>query len=154
MTSLFLNIVKTTTLNIKTNKQLFSMSVVTTSIAFSVLGLFFLIFVNLNALLSTWDKHVQLIIYLDNDISKVNKNKLESLFSSNNKINSVAFISRDQAWESFKNTFSEKSKFVMSMDFNPLPASYTLKFIDDSDRLQNIRAFSEILDIQEGVESL
>ena len=108
MNSLLFNTAKTTILNIKTNKQLFSMSVATISIAFSVLGLFFLLFVNLNTFLSTWDKHVQLIVYLENEISKVNKNKLEGLFKSNDKIDSVVFISRNQAWKGFKNTFSEK----------------------------------------------
>ena len=154
MNSFLFNIAKTTITNIKTNKQLFSMSVATISIAFSVLGLFFLLFVNLNTLLSTWDKHVQLIVYLDDNISKDSINKLEDLFKSNNKINSVAFISRDQAWESFKNTFSKKSKFVVSIDFNPLPASYTLKFVEDSERLHNIRKFSEVLEKQEGIESI
>ena len=81
MNSLLFNTAKTTILNIKTNKQLFSMSVATISIAFSVLGLFFLLFVNLNTFLSTWDKHVQLIVYLENGISTVNKNKLEGLSS-------------------------------------------------------------------------
>ena len=154
MNSLLFNTAKTTILNIKTNKQLFSMSVATISIAFSVLGLFFLLFVNLNTFLSTWDKHVQLIVYLENGISKVNKNKLEGLFKSNDKIDSVVFISRNQAWEGFKNTFSEKSKFVASMDFNPLPSSYTLKFTEGSGRLQNIKEFSEVLKKQAGIESL
>ena len=75
------------------------MSVATISIAFSVLGLFFLLFVNLNSLLSTWDKHVQLIVFLDNDISKDSKNKLEQKFKLNEKIKSFIFVSRSQAWK-------------------------------------------------------
>jgi cell division transport system permease protein len=98
------HLINTTINNIKSNRQLFSMSVATISIAFSVLGLFFLLFVNLNSLLSTWDKHVQLIVFLDNDISKDSKNKLEQKFKLNEKIKSFIFVSRSQAWESFKNT--------------------------------------------------
>jgi cell division transport system permease protein len=130
------------------------MSVATISIAFTVLGLFFLLFVNLSSLLSTWDKHVQLIVFLDNDISRSSKNKLEQEIKLNKKIKSFKFISRNQAWESFRNTFSEKSKFVMSIDSNPLPASYEIKFINESDRLINIREFNEVLKNMHGVESL
>jgi cell division transport system permease protein len=148
------HLINTTINNIKSNRQLFSMSVATISIAFSVLGLFFLLFVNLNSLLSTWDKHVQLIVFLDNDISKDSKNKLEQKFKLNEKIKSFIFVSRSQAWESFKNTFSMKSSFIKSIDSNPLPASYELKFIDGSERLVSIREFNEVLKIMDGVESL
>jgi cell division transport system permease protein len=130
------------------------MSVATISIAFTVLGLFFLLFVNLSSLLATWDKHVQLIVFLDNDISISSKNKLEEKFKLNKKIKSFIFVSRSQAWESFRNTFSEKSKFIMSVDSNPLPASYELKFINESERLVNIRDFNAVLKKMDGVESL
>ncbi len=50
------------------------MSVATITIAFTIQGFFFLVFVNLNTLLSTWDKQVQLIVYLDDGISKGQKN--------------------------------------------------------------------------------
>ena len=130
------------------------MSVATISIAFSVLGLFFLLFVNLNSLLSTWDKHVQLIVFLDNDISRSNKNKLEQKFKSNEKIKSFIFVSRSQAWQTFKNTFSAKSNFIKSIGLNPLPASYELKFLNESERLISIREFNEVLKKMDGVESL
>jgi len=148
------HLISTTIYNIKTNRQLFSMSVATISIAFTVLGLFFLLFVNLSSLLSTWDKHVQLIVFLDNDISRSSKNKLEQKFELNKKIKSFTFISRSQAWASFRNTFSEKSKFVMSIDSNPLPASYELKFTNELGRLVNIREFNKVLKEMNGVESL
>ena len=148
------HLIYTTIYNIKANRQLFSMSVATISIAFTVLGLFFLLFVNLSSLLATWDKHVQLIVFLDNDISISSKNKLEEKFKLNKKIKSFIFVSRSQAWESFRNTFSEKSKFIMSVDSNPLPASYELKFINESERLVNIRDFNAVLKKMDGVESL
>jgi cell division transport system permease protein len=148
------HLISTTIYNIKSNRQLFSMSVATISIAFSVLGLFFLLFVNLNSLLSTWDKHVQLIVFLDNDISKSSKNKLEQKFKLNKKIKSFVFVSRSEAWESFKNTFSVKSNFIKSMDSNPLPASYELKFLNESERLVSIRQFNKVLKKMDGVESL
>jgi cell division transport system permease protein len=148
------HLISTTIYNIKANRQLFSMSVATISIAFTVLGLFFLLFVNLSSLLSTWDKHVQLIVFLDNDISGSSKNKLEQKFKLNKKIKSFKFISRSQAWETFRNSFSEKSKFIMSIDSNPLPASYELQFINESERLINIREFNQVLKKMDGVESL
>ena len=146
--------IKTTFSNIKSNKQLFSLSVATNFIAFTVLGIFFLLFVNLDILFSSWDKHIQLIVYLDDKISNPNKKKIELLFNSNDKIDSIFFVSRDQAWESFRGKFSSKSNFVTSLNFNPLPDSYTLRFASGPDRLINIRNFSEKIKNENGVESV
>ena len=154
MKSFFPNILRTSVLNIKSNKQVFLMSVATIAIAFSILGLFFLVFVNLNILLSKWDKQMQLIVYLDDEISKASESALEDIYKSNKKIDSVFFISRIEAWTSFKNTFSKKSKFIDMLDFNPLPASYTIKFKQGKDRLQSIRELADMLKNQEGVESI
>ncbi|SVD60876.1 uncharacterized protein METZ01_LOCUS413730, partial [marine metagenome] len=148
------NILKTTFLNIKANKQVFVMSVITICIAFSILGLLLLVFVNLNTLFSTWNKQVQLIVYLKDDISKSQLTTLNEIYSNHGQIDSVSFISKDIAWKKFKNTFSKNSKFIESLDFNPLPASYVLKFNDNPDRLNNIRNISRILKVQEGVEAL
>ena len=146
--------IKTTFSNIKSNKQLFSLSVATNFIAFTVLGIFFLLFVNLDILFSSWDKHIQVIVYLDDKISNSNKKKIELLFNSNDKIDSTIFVSRDQAWESFRDKFSSKSNFVTSLNFNPLPDSYTLRFASGPDRLINIRNFSEKIKNENGVESV
>jgi len=105
-------------------------------------------------LFSSWDKHIQLIVYLDDKISTSNKKKIELLFNSNNKIKSIIFISRDQAWKSFRGKFSFKSKFITSLKFNPLPDSYTLRFVSGPDRLKNIRDFSEKIKNENGVESV
>ena len=146
--------IKTTFSNIKSNKQLFSLSVATNFIAFTVLGIFFLLFVNLDILFSSWDKHIQVIVYLDDKISNSNKKKIELLFNSNDKIDSTFFVSRDQAWESFRGKFSSKSNFLTSLNFNPLPDSYTLRFASGPDRLKNIRDFSEKIKNENGVESV
>ncbi|MBV52369.1 MAG: hypothetical protein CMH77_07765 [Nitrospinae bacterium] len=154
MISFVLNALRTTRHNIKANKQVFLMSVATITIAFTIQGLFFLVFVNLNTLLSTWGKQVQLIVYLDDDISKGRMNSLEETFKSNKEVDSISYISRDEAWKGFKNTFYEKSGFVTDLDFNPLPASYNLKFRDGPERLNNIRELADSLKEYKGIESL
>ena len=99
------NIIRSTFLNIKANKQVFFMSVGTIAVAFSILGLFFLVLINLNNLLSTWDKQVQLIVYLDDGISKKNSTLLEKMYKANAEIESFSFVPKDEAWKKFKNTF-------------------------------------------------
>ncbi len=149
-----MNILKTTLSNIKSNKQLFFASVGTITTALSILGLFLFVYINLNSVLSFWNDQVQLIVYLDDEISSDEKKQLEKLFSSSSEVDSFRFVSREQAWEKFQLMFSEKSSFLKGMGFNPLPASYNLKIKPLPERLKSIQSLAEKLSQEGGVESV
>ena len=149
-----MNIFKITFLNIKSNKQLFFASVGTITIALSILGLFLFVYVNLNSVLSFWNDQVQLIVYLDDEISQKEKKQLEKLFSADSGVESFEIVSREKAWENFQSMFSEKSSFLKGMGFNPLPASYNLKIKTSPERLQTIQLLAKKLNQQDGVESV
>jgi len=149
-----MNILKITLSNIKSNKQLFFASVGTITTALSILGLFLFVYINLNSVLSFWNDQVQLIVYLDDEISSDEKKQLEKLFSSSSEVDSFRFVSREQAWEKFQLMFSEKSSFLKGMGFNPLPASYNLKIKPLPERLKSIQSLAEKLSQKDGVESV
>ena len=67
---------KTTLSNILNNKQTFFLSVATITISIFILGIFLIIFVNLNGFLSKWNRQVQLIAYLKDDITNSQREKL------------------------------------------------------------------------------
>jgi cell division transport system permease protein len=149
-----MRILKTTFINIKSNKQLFFASVGTITTALSILGLFLFVYINLNSVLSFWNDQVQLIVYLDDEISSDKKKQLEKKFSSNPEVDEFNFVSREKAWENFQSMFSEKSSFLKGMGFNPLPASYNLMIKPSPERLKNIQSLAKKLNQQDGVESV
>ena len=145
---------RTTLSNILNNKQTFLLSVATITIAISILGLFLLLFFNLNGLLSSWNRQVQLIVYLDDDITASQKDILEVIISKNKQVESTIEISRETAWAEFQSNISDNLKPLLSLEFNPLPASYKVGFRRTDNRLSNIRELSIILETQQGVESI
>lgn len=149
-----MKILKIILINIKSNKQLFFASVGTITTALSILGLFLFVYINLNSVLSFWNDQVQLIVYLDDEISSGEKKQLEKLFSSSSEVNSFEFVSREKAWENFQSMFSEKSSFLKGMGFNPLPASYNLTIKPSAERLKNIQSLAKELNHVDGVESV
>ena len=149
-----MRILKTTFINIKSNKQLFFASVGTIATALSILGLFLFVYTNLNSVLSFWNDQVQLIVYLDDEISSDKKKQLEKLFSSNPEVDVFDFVSREKAWQNFQSMFSEKSSFLKGMGFNPLPASYNLMIKPSPERLKHIQSLAKKLNQQDGVESV
>lgn len=148
------NALKTTVSNIRSNNQVFWVSVGTMTIAFSIIGLFLVIFVNLHTFLTTWSNQVQLIVYLRDDISPSQFQSLKKIIAAIPEVEKVDYISREAAWNNFKNTFSEKSGFVSDLEFNPLPASFNIGFKPSADRLDQIRGSADRLAGVRGVESL
>ncbi len=145
---------RTTLSNILNNKQTFLLSVATITIAISILGLFLLLFFNLNGLLSNWNRQVQLIVYLDDDITVSQKEILEGLISNNQHVESTTEVSRETAWAEFQSNISDNLKPLLSLEFNPLPGSYKIRFRSSDNQLPHIRELSETLETQQGVESI
>lgn len=149
-----IRVASTTGSNIRSNTQVFFVSVATIAIALSILGVFLVIFVNLNSFLSTWSGQVQLIIYLNDDLTQSQLHQIEQTARQNGFVESVTFNSREQAWENFKKDFAGKSEVIEGLDINPLPASFNLKFKEGADRLEHIRQFADSVRDTDGVESL
>ena len=72
---------RTTLSNILKNKQTFLLSVATITISIFILGLFLILFFNLNGILLKLNNQVQLIAYLSDDITLSQKSNLQEYIS-------------------------------------------------------------------------
>ncbi len=140
--------------NVRANVQTFLISVMTITISIGIFGLFLIIFFNLNGFLASWNQQVQLIVYLQDDISCTQKGNLEDLFKTNSRIQSTEEVTKDQAWQEFRLSQAEKSGLELDMGFNPLPGSYRIRFKMSDNRLSHISKFAEKIQSEPGVESV
>lgn len=140
--------------NVRANMQTFLISVVTIAISIGILGIFLIIFFNLNGLLASWNQQVQLIVYLEDDIPPAHKSNLEVLFKENSRVQSTEEVSKDKAWKDFRQSQAEKSGLEFDIGFNPLPTSYKVRFKLSDNRLAHISEFAEIVQGKPGVESV
>ena len=140
--------------NILNNKQTFFLSVATITISLFILGLFLMLFSNLNGLLSKLDDEVQLIVYLNDDITSAERKVLEDIISKSPFVKSMTKVSKKSAWKEFQTNMSENLKPLLDMKFNPLPASYKVQFYKVDNRLIHIRELSGQLKAKKGIESV
>lgn len=145
---------RTTLSNILNNREIFLLSVATITISIAILGLFLLLFFNLNGFLSKWNSQVQLIVYLKDDITSDQKGALKDTISSAPNVESMSEVSRQKAWTDFQSNMSDNLKPLMDLDFNPLPASFKIKLKDTENRLAHIRELSNKIKGKNGVESV
>ena len=140
--------------NVRANMQTFLISVVTIAISIGILGVFLIIFFNLNGFLASWNKQVQLIVFLEDNISPAQKNNLEVMFKENSRVQSTEEVNKDKAWQDFRKIQTEKSGLEFDLGFNPLPSSFKLRFKLSDNRLKHISKFAEIVKDKPGVESV
>ena len=140
--------------NVRANMQTFLISIVTIAISIGILGIFLIIFFNLNGFLASWNQQVQLIVYLNDDISPAQKNHLEALLKENSTVQSTEEVTKDKAWQDFRLSQAEKSGLEFDIGFNPLPSSYKVRFKLSDNRLAHISEFAETIQNEKGVESV
>ena len=145
---------ESTIMNVRSNFQTFLISVITIAISICILGLFLIVFFNLNGFLSNWNKQVQLIVYLKDDIPQSQKNDLENLFKKNLRVQSTEEVNKDRAWKEFRESREEKLGLKFGLDFNPLPSSYRIIFKLSDNRLLHISEFASKIQNKPGVESV
>ena len=150
----FISGFRTTLSNILKNKQTFFLSVATITISIFILGLFLMLFSNLNGFLSKLDDQVQLIVYLNDSITSSERAVLEDIISKSPFVKSTTKVSKKIAWEEFQSNMSENLKPLLDIKFNPLPASYKIQFHEADSRLDHIRELSERLKAKKGIESV
>ena len=140
--------------NILNNKQTFFLSVATITISLFILGLFLMLFLNLNGLLSKLDDEVQLIVYLNDNVTSAERKVLEDIISKSSFVKSMKKVSKKRAWQEFQSNMSENLKPLLDIKFNPLPASYKIQFYEADNRLVRIRELAGQLKARKGIESV
>lgn len=140
--------------HIRSNKQVFVASVSSLAMAASIFGLFFFVFINLTAFMDSWTQQVQMAVYLDDNMTKVEQEEFEKILTRHPNVEAVTYISREVAWQKFQGMFSVDSHFLQSLDFNPLPASYNIRFKSSENQVDNIREFAKVIEQQNRVESV
>lgn len=75
---------------------------------------------------------LEVIAYLRDNLKEDEKNVLKSKISSIEGVKEVIYISKDEAWKRFKETFKGNKLVLDIMGKNPLPDSFEIKLTDRS----------------------
>lgn len=129
-----------------------TISIATIGISLILLGTFAIIFANLHELAEALKREVQIEVFLDDDITETQRNRLQQRIGTRAGVENVTYISKDDAAEIFKEDFGEDISSVL--DFNPLPASLRVSLHPNYVQTDSISAIAAFLDELEGTESI
>ncbi len=115
-------------LSLKRNGWMSLASVITVAISLFVCGVFWLLVLNVNNVADTIESNVEIRAYFQDDTPDEEIVDIEAQVKALPGVSSVTFISRDEALESLKSKFGDKSGLLAALEGqNPLPHSFTIK---------------------------
>ena len=143
--------------NIKRNKLLNTITIAMIAVSLSIFGLFLLLYINLNTVVRHWSDAVQIIAYIDQQPSEDEQLRINSLIRAIPSVDSVNFISQEEALETLKQRLSGHEDLLEGLENNPLPASFEIRLQKKHQNLEHVQTIvaqlensSEFNDIQYG----
>lgn len=137
--------------NIWTNRFLSLVTLSTISISMLILGLFSLIYLNVQQSLHQMGGELQITAYLQETISSDQAEVLRSKVADWPEVERITYISKEQALARFRSQLREYAGILEGLKENPLPASLELTLMPQYGRSGNIKELSTRLGRLPGV---
>ena len=118
-------IIREAFLSLKRNNWMSFASVGTVAVSLFIFGMFLILVMNMNKMAASLESQVQISVYLQDEVSREERKDIESDIRNMQGIDTVKFVSRDEALERFKERLGDQ-KFLLDAlgETNPLPDAF------------------------------
>jgi cell division transport system permease protein len=140
--------------DIKSNRFLNLITIITISLSILIVSIFLLFFENASRVIETWNQGGRAMIYLKSDFNLNMLSDLEARINNLGEVDKIVFISKDQALEKLKMNMSSQSTFLKTLKENPLPDAIeiNMKSYDSFEEVQNFAKSIKSIEIVDDVE--
>jgi cell division transport system permease protein len=146
-------------LNIRQNVLVNVLTVATISLAFLILSLFLLLYVNLERVTESWSDRVQIAAYFDRELAPGEVSALTGKIRAIEGTAGVTYISRQEALKRFSGRLKGQESLLSGVTSEILPSSLEIRLKRDSRDSESIAAYvsrlkkiPEITEVQYGEE--
>ncbi|MBQ7046608.1 MAG: permease-like cell division protein FtsX [Oscillospiraceae bacterium] len=134
--------------NVWKNKMMAFASFCVLLVSILLIGLSTLLFININSIIGETESKNEVIVFLDQDITQAETDEMRGQLESMENVKKVTFYSKDEAFESMKESMAEYKEIFDSLgDDNPLVDSFRIK-------IKNISKISETVALFEGLDNV
>ncbi|MGL5514561.1 MAG: permease-like cell division protein FtsX [Sporomusa sp.] len=103
-------------------------SVSTVALSLLILGIFLVMVLNLNHMVSTLETQVQISVYMEDGLTERDMREVGTRITKLNGVTEVMFIDKQQAMDKFKERLGEQQGLLTALgETNPLPNSFEVK---------------------------
>ena len=113
-------------ISLRRNNWMSFASIGTVAVSLFVLGVFLLLVLNMNRMASTLESQVQIAVYLEDNLSGKEKDRLEEVLKDMSGIQSVKYVDKEEALVKLKERLGEQQYLLNAMEDgeNPLPDAF------------------------------
>lgn len=144
--------------NLKRNKVMSAASITSVVAALLVIGIFFIIVLNIDYAASSLESQIEMNVYLDEGLSNSIISAMGKEIEGLNGVEEAIFVSKDLALKNMQQKFGENSYLLEGLeDDNPLPDSFIITLINPEDAktvAMALGAMSNIEKVAYGKEEL
>ena len=128
-------------------------AILSTTTILLIVGMFLLISINSSLFLKNLESQLEIIVYLEDNISKAELNTLENNFNSIDGIKEVKYVSKKEAYQRLSKDLGEQKDILSAIETNPLPASFEIQVKDPKaiEQIANqIAKFKKVEEVEYG----
>jgi cell division transport system permease protein len=115
-----------------------------------------LISINSSLFLKNLEDQLEIVVYLEDNISKAELNNLKNNFTSIDEIKEINFVSKEEAYQRLLKSLGEQKDILSAIEKNPLPASFEIQAKDPKmiEQIANqITKFKKVEEVEYGRET-
>ncbi|PIE60841.1 MAG: cell division protein [Desulfobacterales bacterium] len=143
-----------TYVDIRSNRFLNLVTVITISLSILLVSVFMLFFENASRVLESWNQGGRAMVYLDSNFAPPMLPQLKAQLTALGGIETMTFIHKDTALDRLQKEMDAKTEFLSSLKTNPLPHAMeiTMTAHANFDQVKNLAERIENLNLVESVE--
>ncbi len=127
--------------DIRSNRFLNLITIITISLSILVVSVFLLFFENASRVIESWNQGGRAMIYLEKDFSLDMLPDLKARINAIGNIDEMIYISKSQALEKLKKDMSSRTAFLNSLNKNPLPDALEIR-MTSYDTFEDVQQFA------------
>jgi cell division transport system permease protein len=122
--------------------------------ALVIVGIFSLLFVNINEAIKVWEKNIRLVAYLKDRVSPEDVENLRESLSDLKAVASVHFIPKQEAWKDLKKLLEHRASLLDGLSQNPLPDSFEITLTPSQENWNRLTSLSKKISDFPGVDQV
>ncbi len=147
-------LLKETLIGFRSSPLLSVLSIVTVAFTLFLIGLFVLLYANINQIIVDMGSRVALVAYLKDDTPRSEIEKIKADLYQRGEIKSVRLITKEEALSRFQDELGEESTLLQGLATNPLPQSIEVDFKEEQLSEEVVMTVAKIVGADEYVESV
>ena len=113
--------------HVREHRGVVALAVSTITVAFFVLGLFLLVWVNVRDMAQAASDDARVQVFLKNGLDQGQRDAIRSRLAQEPAVDGVTYVSEEEALSRFKARLKDQAVLLEGLGSNPLPASFEVR---------------------------